>query len=723
MADAQLNILIRAKDEASKTFADLAKNAEGMSKTYKVAGAAMLAASTAIAVGLALCVKAAAQEQAGIERLRIAMSNVGLSYDEASKSLEGWIDKQAQTTAFADDEQRQSLSSLIALTGDLAESESLLTTAMDLARWKSIDLVTASDLIAKVYAGNSGILARYGIIVKQGATATEALTEIQRLAAGQAKAYGQTLSGQFERLRNNVGDLKEAIGAVLMPVVTRIVELINQFVQVLKNANPGLLQLGVAGGVATSALLGLGGSFLLLLGFLPNIIKGLATVNAFLTSSTAATIGFSLAVGGLITAIAIAMVGLGMLIYHIVTHERATTAGAKAQRDFIDQLERGVEVGEQENRALQRVTLSLKERRFVQQQFNIDLSRTGEATSVWSGKEKDLDAALKEASRLLDKEVDAANRLHNTRIAALDKEYAALLRNLDAETSAQTSAIQDQIDAIDKQTRDEDKILREADYQKRLNELSARIASTTDAEERARLEAEYQDMVTEHARERLLDQREAQKDALRQQIKDIQDNAQKEVDRLETELTEKKTHEDAMLKATTDRVDAEQFALANAGAIALKYIDAELVAWQSKEASELASTLARLATTQSAWQAFFTWLAEQNAAAAAGATTTPSDGGWYTPQGKATGKPLPPTYVPPLPPGYGGSPGNPTPGFQYGGVMPYTGLAFLHRGETVSPANASAEQTTHIHIEINGKELAEVVTKHLGAKLRLQKAY
>ena len=86
--------------------------------------------------------------------------------------------------AFADDDQRASLQRLVSVTGDITKALELQRTAMDLARLRGMDLATAGDLIGKVYAGNLGTLSRYGIVLKKGTTATEALAEIQRRAAG-----------------------------------------------------------------------------------------------------------------------------------------------------------------------------------------------------------------------------------------------------------------------------------------------------------------------------------------------------------------------------------------------------------------------------------------------------------------------------------------------------------------------------------------------------------
>ena len=92
-----------------------------------------------------------------------------------------------------------SLAKLVSVTKDATEALELQRIAMDLARLRGMDLATASDLIGKVYGGNVGILSRYGIQLEKGTTATEALAEIQRRAAGQAAAYADTTQGKLVR--------------------------------------------------------------------------------------------------------------------------------------------------------------------------------------------------------------------------------------------------------------------------------------------------------------------------------------------------------------------------------------------------------------------------------------------------------------------------------------------------------------------------------------------
>lgn len=58
------------------------------------------------------------------------------------------------------------------------------------------------------------------------------------------------------------------------------------------------------------------------------------------------------------------------------------------------------------------------------------------------------------------------------------------------------------------------------------------------------------------------------------------------------------------------------------------------------------------------------------------------------------------------------------PAFQRGGMMPYTGLAFLHKGETVLPSRVPI--VIHNYIELDGRIIGENVAEYIGDQARLQ---
>ncbi|MCK9520187.1 MAG: hypothetical protein M0R74_14360, partial [Dehalococcoidia bacterium] len=200
-----------------------------------------------------------------------------------------------------------------------------------------------------------------------------------------------------------------------------------------------------------------------------------------------------------------------------------------------------------------------------------------------------------EASRrALDDELEAARDACDEKIALLDKEYAAKLKTLDAETQAAIKTYQDQIDAIDAQTSAENKALEEQRNQRRIAELQSRIDTATTGEERQRATQELADLLAEIERDRLLDEREAQKDALQAEIDNVKAQAADKRTALEKELATKKQHEASVLEATQTRIQGEKELLDAALEIRLQQIANEAAAAIQAEKDKLEATKTRL---------------------------------------------------------------------------------------------------------------------------------
>lgn len=274
MANPEISLLVKMKDEASKELDKLQKNVGLTSKQMRNMGIGMMAAGGAIVAGMGMAVKAANAERIGISRLEAQLKNVGVSYDDVKGSLEDVISATQYKTGIADDEQRIALGELVMITGDYQRSLDLMPLALDLAAAKEMDLGTAAEVVGRVAEGNTTILKRYGIELKEGATAAEALAEMQSKVGGTAEATRDPM----KVLGAQIGDLKEAIGTALLPVVTKWLDkltLIIKNVQIWAEANPTLIKTIAAVGVA---LIGAGG----LLIALSQISKAVISINAAL---------------------------------------------------------------------------------------------------------------------------------------------------------------------------------------------------------------------------------------------------------------------------------------------------------------------------------------------------------------------------------------------------------------------------------------------------------
>jgi len=231
VAERTTTLAVILKDGASKGMRELNKTARTLEKTAGKLNAPFAAAAKgfAIAAGAAVVVggamfaaaKAAAEEDASIARLNAAISANTKITEAQSKEMDAAVEAR-QNLAFSDDALRDSLSRLVPRTKDVSKAIELQAIAMDFARLRGVDLSTASDLVGKVFSGNTSILSRYGFTVEKGTTATQALAMIQKAAAGQAEAYGKTTQGALESIQISIDNTVEDIGRVVLPILAEV---------------------------------------------------------------------------------------------------------------------------------------------------------------------------------------------------------------------------------------------------------------------------------------------------------------------------------------------------------------------------------------------------------------------------------------------------------------------------------------------------------------------
>lgn len=187
-----------------------------------VAGGVLAAgALTKLTGGLGGAIAAAAEDEQATMRLEQALRNAGGAFDENKAKVDARI-ASMQKLAFSDDDVRDSFQVLLAATGDVNESLKRQALAADVARGANIPLEKASLLLGKVTAENVEQFKRMGITIGEGASEAEAFAALQEKFGGQAQAYANSTAGQFEQAKIQMAELKESIGAALLPVITTL---------------------------------------------------------------------------------------------------------------------------------------------------------------------------------------------------------------------------------------------------------------------------------------------------------------------------------------------------------------------------------------------------------------------------------------------------------------------------------------------------------------------
>lgn len=156
-------------------------------------------------------VRAAAEAEAGWNRLAGQLEVAGVSFEDVRAELEAVEERLKQTTPIRDFE--GIMTELVGITNDYSASLREVETVVNLSVAKQMDMRTAAQLVGRAMVGQTGTLSRYGIVVAEGADAMDVLRERFR---GMAENEGASLEGRVTMLSERWIDLKEAIGEAMI---------------------------------------------------------------------------------------------------------------------------------------------------------------------------------------------------------------------------------------------------------------------------------------------------------------------------------------------------------------------------------------------------------------------------------------------------------------------------------------------------------------------------
>jgi hypothetical protein len=245
------------RDKFSKLKAEGAKGiaigagAAATAKAFDLVGTAI----TGVVGFLGDAAAAAREDEESQSRLRASLQANIEGWDGNTDAIEKVIAARQQL-GFTDEEQRTSLAILVAATHDYNKALEVQRTAMDLARLKGISLAEASSALTKVEGGQFRALKALGIVLKDGATATDALAAVQKVATGQADSFAATNQGKLLVSQIKVSEAMEKLGYVVMPALADAAVVVSDAISFVAE-NMGTLApiaLGLAGVLTVSAI-------------------------------------------------------------------------------------------------------------------------------------------------------------------------------------------------------------------------------------------------------------------------------------------------------------------------------------------------------------------------------------------------------------------------------------------------------------------------------------
>jgi hypothetical protein len=169
--------------------------------------------------GLTNMAKAAADDRESMVKLETAIRNATNATDDQIAASDKYVQSLSNQLGILDDDLRPALQKLVLATGDLAQAQSLLPLAADLAASANVDLTTATNVLSKAVNGNMTALYKLMPALKG---VNDPMAELQKLTAGSAEAAAN--SNPWKRLEVVFGNLTETIGTYLLPYLSRLSE-------------------------------------------------------------------------------------------------------------------------------------------------------------------------------------------------------------------------------------------------------------------------------------------------------------------------------------------------------------------------------------------------------------------------------------------------------------------------------------------------------------------
>lgn len=219
MAKHSVQVVVAAKDQASRKFRTIGKAGQGMGRMLKtaIAGAVAYMGVRQIISFSKESVEAFARQELAIRELKQALDNLGAgSQIEDMKKFAAEIQK---VTTYGD-EATMEVMKLGATIGGLAgdQLKAATTAAIGFSKMLNIDLKAAMLLIGKAATGEASSFSRYGIVFEEGMTKAQKYAEVLKRGAEGfkiAQAETDTYAGKVKQLSNTWGDFKESIGKTI----------------------------------------------------------------------------------------------------------------------------------------------------------------------------------------------------------------------------------------------------------------------------------------------------------------------------------------------------------------------------------------------------------------------------------------------------------------------------------------------------------------------------
>ena len=270
MAKSMVEIVIDAKDQFSTVMGKANSRMKDISGSARKAGLVLGAMGGAGIIAGKNFIDAALEQQKALNTLGVAVANSGQNFDDVRGKIEQTTAALQSKTNFGDEEQMRALALMTPMLGSVEKAMEALPAVMDAATVKQVSLSTVAGTLSRALSGQVNTAITLGMSFDKNAEFGERLEQVLGAVGGAAEADADP----FIQLGNAVGDLKEKIGAALIPVVMPLIGHLQSFAERIQTLNPNIIKIVAIVGLAVTAFAALVAPFLLLIGFLPAMVAG-----------------------------------------------------------------------------------------------------------------------------------------------------------------------------------------------------------------------------------------------------------------------------------------------------------------------------------------------------------------------------------------------------------------------------------------------------------------
>ena len=201
------------------------RKADAISKGSLLGGKGSFAAfagAGAAAVAINKFVSASRDAEVVLGQTSVAVKNAGIAWQQNAGRIDAAATRISEASGLDDEDVLRSFQVFIRGQKDVAKSINLAQLSADVARGRYTDLASATQLVNKAAMGQIGALRRAGIAIDKNATATQALTALQKAYGGAAVKYANSAAGAADNLSVAWENLAEVAGGPLSNALAKV---------------------------------------------------------------------------------------------------------------------------------------------------------------------------------------------------------------------------------------------------------------------------------------------------------------------------------------------------------------------------------------------------------------------------------------------------------------------------------------------------------------------